>query len=175
MNVKYLVIYSFALFLLFSCKKEEENDSEGNQRERIESYLSRMNTEYTVINGVYRISLNEEPVTGVRLDGGDSLYFNYAFFTFRNKPDSLLDTNVESIALEYNFDTRYLDFSERGIIYGGTDILDGLERGLQGCQGGDTLMLFVPSKYAYGNKMTGMAKKSATIAIFVSLEKVVKN
>jgi hypothetical protein len=39
----------------------------------------------------------------------------------------------------------------------------------------DSLMIFVPSELAYGNKLVGIVKKSTTIAIFADIKKIRKH
>ena len=59
--------------------------------------------------------------------------------------------------------------------YGETELIKGFERGINNASVQDSLMIFVPSELAYGNKLVGIVKKSTTIAIFADIKKIRKH
>lgn len=153
-----------------SCKKEDDYNTDISQRERIVKYLDGQGQRYETFNDVYRQKLNLLPsIPGVRVNKGDSVWINYAIYSFDTKPDSLITTNIAQLATEWKLSTDYLSLVPMGMVYGQGKVFKGWEAGMENSISGDSMMIFVPSDLAYGDKINGIVKKSTTIAIFVAI------
>lgn len=167
-------ILFFALLICFSCGRVDEYDTEEMQCERIESYLIDNDIDFTMRNNVYKQVLNEVTnISTTRLEKGDSLYLYYAGYAFDDEIGDLYTTNMEDIALSQSVAFTG-DFEPLKIVYGESDIIDGLYVGLDSALQGDSLMLYMPSTMAYGDKICGVLSKYTPIAMMVSVYKVVK-
>lgn len=170
-------IMAALLLLVCGCNKGTDQNSDSAQRERIISYTSELTTPVRENDGMFITRLNkaEADPGRLRVTNGDSLWVFYAMYTFQSRPDSLFVTNIPSVAEENGFDLKYVEEGPLGIRYGHTDLIKGFELGLEDGQEGDSLMMFVPSKLAYGNKSAGVVEKFTTIAIFAEIKRILKN
>lgn len=166
-----------ATALLAGCNKGDDQNSDGAQRERIIKYTGSLATPVSERDGVFIARLNTQAAdpASLRVEPGDSVWIDYAMYTFFSKPDSLFATNIEELAEEKGFDTRYISLEPLAIRYGDTELIKGFARGIENALEHDSLMIFVPSKLAYGNKLVGIVKKSTTIAIFADIKKIRKH
>lgn len=172
MREKFKIVLYVALLCIStaSCKAEDEYNTDISQRERIVKYLDGLDQRYETFNDIYRLKLNVKPSTpGVRVNEGDSVWLNYAIYTFDTKPDSLVTTNIAQLATEWKLSTDFLSLVPLDMIYGEGKVFKGWEQGMQNSISGDSMMIFVPSDLAYGDKINGIVKKSTTIAIFVAI------
>lgn len=174
-----MILSALAVLAAVSCSKSGGNDynSYESQRERIVSYVGKLTTSVVENDGVFVTRTNVNPVTAgaPRLTGGDSVWVNYVMYKFSTKPDSVFMTNIESVAIEKGFDTDYLSLEPLALKYGTTEIMSGFEKGLANSMEGDSLMMFIPSRDAYDNKIVGIVEKSTIIAIFADIKKIKKN
>lgn len=166
-----------ATALLAGCNKGDDQNSDGAQRERIIKYTGSLATPVSERDGIFITRLNTQAAdpASLRVEPGDSVWIDYAMYTFFSKPDSLFATNIEELAEEKGFDKRYISLEPLAIRYGDTELIKGFARGIENALEHDSLMIFVPSKLAYGNKLVGIVKKSTTIAIFADIKKIRKH
>ncbi|MDE6483512.1 MAG: FKBP-type peptidyl-prolyl cis-trans isomerase [Rikenellaceae bacterium] len=163
--------------ILCGCNKGDDQNSNGAQRERIIKYTESLSTPVSERDGVFITRLNTlaaDPAS-LRVEPGDSVWIDYAMYTFFSKPDSLFATNIAALAEENGFDTHYMSLEPLAVKYGETEIIKGFARGINNALEHDSLMIFVPSELAYDNKMVGIVKKSTTIAIFADIKKIRKH
>lgn len=170
-------IMAALLLLVCGCNKGTDQNSDSAQRERIMSYTDGLTTPVRENDGVFitRLNMSAADPSRLRVTNGDSLWVFYAMYTFNSSPDSLFVTNIPSVADENGFDMKYVETGPLGIRYGHTDLIKGFAMGLEDAQEGDSLMMFVPSRLAYGNKSAGVVEKFTTIAIFAEIKRILKN
>ena len=163
--------------LLSGCNKGDDQNSEEAQRERIIKYTGTLSVPTSERDGVFvtRINTLAADPSMPQLEQGDSVWIDYAMYTFFSRPDSLFATNIEAVAEQKGFDTDYMSFEPLAIEYGRSELMKGFARGIARALEGDSLMIFVPSGLAYGNKSVGIVKKSTTIAIFADIKKIRKD
>ena len=176
MRLDLLTVFIAATTILCGCNKGDDQNSDGAQRERILKYTGSLTTPVSERDGVFITRLNTQAATAsLRVEPGDSVWIDYAMYTFVSKPDSLFATNIAALAAEKKFDTRYMSFEPLAVKYGETELIKGFARGINNASVQDSLMIFVPSELAYGNKLVGIVKKSTTIAIFADIKKIRKH
>jgi len=175
MRLKPLTMLAAAI--LCGCGKGDDQNSDGAQRERIIKYTASLTTPVTERDGVFITRLNaiDADPASLRVEHGDSVWIDYAMYTFFSKPDSLFATNIAALAVEKGFDTHYMSLEPLAVKYGDTELIKGFASGIESALEHDSLMIFVPSRLAYGNKMVGIVKKRTTIAIFADIKKIRKH
>lgn len=184
-----LTIFPILLaILLCSCEDYNEID---DQRTDIVDYLDDLGVEYETLGNVYRYKveveedeeeLDEDTVvaSAVKSDSteeaeyiskGSKFYIYFAGYTFSSGPSSLFFTNVEDIALEYfeDLNTEYWSFEPLEITLGQTDIIKGLETGLEGLQYGDVVNIIMSSDQAYGDKGVGVVPANTAVMYTVQI------
>lgn len=175
--MKRYISYAILLAVIFtSCKKSDDDyDSEIKQYERIESFLNSNYPGYTTMNGVYRARLNVLPTQGEMVTKGDLVTVRYAIYGFKTKIDSLVLTNIESEAIKNGFNTEFFDLSPLEIEYGTTNIIEGMNIGLQNLKTDDSVYIFMPSSLGYGDKINGVVGKNKSLAVFINIISIKNN
>ncbi|MFI3315514.1 MAG: FKBP-type peptidyl-prolyl cis-trans isomerase [Rikenellaceae bacterium] len=175
MNKKLIYILIIVFTAQFSCNRTEEYDTLVMQKERILDYLVDYDLDYSVRDDVYTVPLNTlENSSTMAISAGDSVYFNYASYTFVTAPVSLYTTNISEVAEDAGMAFEG-PFTPLGIKYGESDIIEGLEIGLRGLMQNDSVMLFIPSDLAFKDKAIGTLSEYCTLAMFIDIVEIVKN
>lgn len=171
---KNILLFFLVISVVWSCADADEAESVADQKEYILSYLESNGYSYSNVGGVYRVTFPSSSSTSVTLEKGDTLQFYHAQYTFDSDFTSLYNTNILDLAIEYDMDITGMDFNPYTIKYGTTDIIEGYEQGFSNVNQGDTLLLFITSDLAYGNKELSTLDKNQSIASYVIIEKIVK-
>ena len=160
--------------LVSGCKKDDDENSVYNQDERIRRYLDSNNITYVSYGGIFKSYLNTVPNNGRLLQPGDSLYFYFAEYMFSSRVDSLFYTNIAELVEEHGFDPQTFDTRPKGIRYGAEKppLLKGIEIGLDKCREKDTVMLYMNSDYAYGDRAMGIVPENSSIAVLLILDEI---
>lgn len=174
--LKRTVVILLSAFSLISCKKIDEDVSSSKQVERIETYLATKTEPFTIDSDVYRVKTNVvDNSSNIALAVGDSLYIFYAQYIFNTAPGLLFNTNIKAVAEGDGIDSEAMVYEPLGLKYGESNIIAGLEIGLRNGIKGDSLMLYITSENAFKDKANGVVPKNSSIAMFVSIDKIVKN
>lgn len=173
-NLLYIIII---FVFLVSCKSDDDSDSEPSQLARIATFVESQYTDkYRVIDGaVYVANINERQLQGARITAGDSVELYFAIYRFYSRIDSLVYTNIESVAREQNFDFQLLSFEPMKIKYGTTPLFKGMGLALDKLIEGDSSYVFMPSTYAYGDIANGVVPSNNSIALFLNVTKIKSN
>lgn len=169
---RHLLSIILSVVLLCGCNSINEID---DQRTEIISYLDDLGVEYNDLGYTFRyfeVEDNTEDTDNQAeyISKGSKFEIYFAAYTFDSSPSSLYFTNIESLATESldGLNTEYWSFDPLEITLGQTDLLTGLEKGLEGCQYGDTVHIIMCSDQAYGAKGSGVV--GANTAIMYSIQ-----
>ena len=162
---------------LGGCKADD--DVVSRQNTSFESYLKGANAPYAMRGGVYQYVANSgrsSYATDKAVTYGDSVIFNFAAYTFGSPLGTLFYTNVLGwlSSRDAALDVSYWDMTPRRIRYGVTPLMKGLSNGLAGSRENDSLMLFINSDLAYGDKGLGTVDPDQATVWVVKINKVVK-
>ena len=130
----YLLLAASILNMAAGCTKQDRENTIISQEERIDDYISSLaDVEVVHNNGSNRVVVS--PGSSTVAETGDSIYMRFAAYIFSNGPGTLFATNDTSI-VDNN------DFSETESLYGEirlgtTDLVPGLEYGLEGVAEGE--------------------------------------
>ena len=171
MAKKYLILCIAAL-LAVCCDKEDRKNTYANQEALIDSYVSSLSSDYTVVynGGVVRVIL-EEGGSQV-LQGGDSLYFHYSGYVFNRGKGSLFYTNDPEVAKETGFVT---DGKAFGVKYGHSAMIEGLNKGLEGVKEGEHCYVIFSARYGYGNQIMSTLPKMTPLMFEMNIDKITRN
>lgn len=155
-----VLLFLCAQFLCACSAQNDENTLLENQLTKIESYLNGKGYDYEVVNGVYRYIPNADrpdqensPV----VNKGDQIKITFAAYEFTGSENKLIYTNMpELIAFDTILNTKYWGKGPLEIELGDPTLVRGVNRGLEGCLVGDSVLLFFPSKLGYGKEKRGL-------------------
>ena len=134
------------LLLLGGCLDDAE-DYEKKEEEEIKEYIE--NNDITVQpteSGLYYIETKEGD--GRQPVDGDSVIVNYIRL---NLTGYVLETNIESVAIEYSIWSSYVTYAPFGFLVGSTYIIDGWNEGIKFMKEGGEAALLLPSSLALQN------------------------
>ena len=161
-----------------ACAKQDREVTISQQEANIDSYIASMQDNYPVTrnNGSNRITLNEDSiaVNAPVIEKGDSVYMNYAGYIFNNRKGDLFDTNIMSTALEEGFQLTEATYQVKGIVAGDPDIIQGLNKGLEGAREGESCEILFSAKYGYYNSFVYNIPKMSALLYEIEIVKVVK-
>lgn len=169
--IKNLFTILSALVLLSSCTNFNEID---DQRTEIIDYLEDLGVEYEVFGNAFRYTIVNDTIDNsqtayITNNSEFSIYFEA--YTFESSPGTLYFTNIEETAAASldGLNTEFWSFEPLEIVLGKTDILEGLERTLEGCKYGDSLNVFMCSDLAYGEMGTGIVPKNTAVVYVIKI------
>jgi hypothetical protein len=165
----------FLMSIVASCSKQEFETLMVNQGMELENFAGSHPDSLVVFqNGVWRIIL-EKGNEDVVAEAGDSLFFDYAAYTFSSGPGLLFDTNIlekaEGAALGH--DLNY--YATRGTLVGRGKLVAGLDRGLVGAAVGEKCYVAFTARHGFGDVQIGMVPKSSPLIYEVWVKDVKKN
>lgn len=169
------------VILVCSCSSDEDPSSIESQRERILKYLKTNNLEYRLVNEVYIVDIlqedntQEDDVQGNILGIGDSAELNFAIYQFNSTIGDLVNTNIDTVALEHGFENTLMTFESMKIKYGETPLISGLSRGINGIVEGQARNVFMTSEFGYGESITGTVPINTSLMMLLSIENIKKN
>ena len=155
-----LLILLAAVVVAASCQSEVR-ETNINQEKAIDDYVKQNFAEAPVeyVDGITRVLLNDasggsSPVAAKN----DSLHIAFAGFTFVNgAPTSCF---VED---------------EATVLLGKSDLIKGLERGLNGVRQNQEVLLLFSSQYGYGTSAVGLVPENTALAFDVAVIRIIKN
>ena len=189
MNTKILkpVIVILFMFIFASCTKNDYINSYNKQMENIEAYVETLKDTTTSvrINDTYVVTVREG--LGKPAEQGDSLYIRYEVASFTTKPVSLIYSNIipeepeeepEENPEEPEDDKPTVpkeDPAPFGIKVGTSDLIDGLNNGIQEITEGEHRYVIMPFTEAYGDKWNNTVPPYTAIWMQIFVEKIVRN
>ncbi len=138
-----LLLLMGLLLPLGGCLDDAE-DYEKKEEEEIKEYIE--NNDITVQpteSGLYYIETKEGD--GRQPVDGDSVIVNYIRL---NLTGYVLETNIESVAMEYSIWSSYVTYAPFGFLVGSTYIIDGWNEGIKFMKEGGEATLLLPSSLA---------------------------
>lgn len=167
--VRRLLILCAAVLLAASCDKEDRKNTYANQEAAIDSYVSSLSTDYTLVynGGVVRVILEEG--TGKTLSSGDSLIFHYSGYTFNHGKGSLFATNDLEVAEATGFVTDGKPFRVR---FGHSAMVAGLNKGLEGVREGEHCYVIFSARYGYGNQIMSTLPKLTPLLFEMKIDQI---
>ena len=170
--VKKYLILCIAALLAVCCDKEDRKNTYANQEALIDSYVSSLSSDYTVVynGGVVRVTVEEGGAQV--LQSGDSLYFHYSGYVFNRGKGSLFATNDPVVAEENGFIT---DGKAFGIRFGHSALVEGLKKGLEGVKEGEHCYIIFSARYGYGNQIMSTLPKLTPLFFEMTIDKITRN
>lgn len=168
----YLLLAASILNMAAGCTKQDRENTIISQEERIDDYISSLaDVEVVHNNGSNRVVVS--PGSSTVAETGDSIYMRFAVYIFSNGPGTLFATNDTSI-VDNN------DFSETESLYGEirlgtTDLVPGLEYGLEGVAEGEHCYIIFSAKYGFNNTVVGIVPKLSPLFFDIYVDRIVKN
>ena len=144
--LRYVIIFMGLLLPLGGCLDDAE-DLAKEEEEAIKEYIE--NNDITVQpteSGLYYIETKEGD--GRQPVDGDSVVVNYIRL---NLTGYVLETNIESVAMEYSIWSSYVTYAPFGFLVGSAYIIDGWNEGIKYMKEGGEATLLLPSSLALQN------------------------
>ena len=146
--------YALSLLLLFflSCQNDLMEERRFEQQRRIERFIEANTKTHTYSDGVYHMVI--EPGYGYRIQPGDTVKFWYVAYTLDSR---VFDTNIYEIAREHELDTltHHTLFMPIEYEVGSGILIEGLNRGIPLCRGGEISTIVFNSDYGFGEDKIG--------------------
>lgn len=168
---KYIFII-VSVCCLFSCTKQDRENTIIDQEDRIDKYLVSLGEDAKIVRNEISSRIIIKEGSGEGIVPGDSVYFYYAGYIFSNGKGELFATNNTEVAKEADFLT---DGVLEGKVVGGGDLLSGLSGGLVGARQGETCNIVFSAKYGYNNTVVYNIPKLSPLFFEVWVERIVKN
>ena len=168
----YLLLAASILNMAAGCTKQDRENTIISQEERIDDYISSLaDVEVVHNNGSNRVVVS--PGSSTVAETGDSIYMRFSAYIFSNGPGTLFASNDTSI-VDNN------DFSETESLYGEirlgtTDLVPGLEYGLEGVAEGEHCYIIFSAKYGFNNTVVGIVPKLSPLFFDIYVDRIVKN
>lgn len=168
---KYILIVAL-ICGLFSCTKQDRENTIIDQEESIDKYLVSLGADAQIVRNEISSRIIIKKGSGEGIVPGDSVYFYYAGYIFSNGKGELFATNNREVAKEAHFVT---DGVVVGKVVGSGDLLSGLSSGLVGAMPGETCNIVFSAKYGFNNTVVYNVPKLSPLFFEVWVEHVVKN
>ena len=197
MVIKCLVAIMF-LVVGVGCNGEEE--AVDTQRQNIERFLTSTHDPRLIAQADVENSLEYQPAFYERLGynifryiatyydqgrelrrevkAGDKVEITYVGFRFTGSKFTLADvyaTNDESMLAqleEAGLDGQYWETEPLTIIFGQSNIINGVEASLNGCREGDVVEVYMTYEEAYDKNVVGVLPKESPIAWIYTIDKI---
>lgn len=197
MVIKCLVAIIF-LVVGVGCNGEEE--AVDTQRQNIERFLTSSHDPRLIAQADVENSLEYQPAFYERLGyniyryiatyydqgrelrrevkAGDKVEITYVGFRFTGSKFTLADvyaTNDESMLAqleEAGLDGQYWETEPLTIIFGQSNIINGVEASLNGCREGDVVEVYMTYEEAYDKNVVGVLPKESPIAWIYTIDKI---
>lgn len=186
-----LLITVLTACIFAACGNSDKNTIIPDQREAIQRFLETNELAYEEVNGVFRhfgARGNENsPVARQGQQVGIDFELYTASYTKSQyqdpndekklKPDTktALFSNkqaVQDTLKKYNLNTEYWPTGVYNATLGSSDLITGLNRGLEGCMKGDSVLLFITSNYAFGGEPTTLLPENTAVLYIVNIKTV---
>ncbi len=166
---KILIIGLMISFL--SCAKQDRENTITSQEGAIDSYISSLENVEVVRNGGSNRVIVTPGNNNLVVERGDSLYIRYAGYRFSRGKGGIFATNDPVVAIESGFPC--LRTPEK-IKLGATELVEGLDFGLEGVKEGEYCYIIFSAKYGYGNVELYNIPKLTPLFYEVWVDKVIK-
>lgn len=165
------------LLLGYGCGKD--TNIVPDQRTAIIKYLESQKFEYTTQGGVYKYIANidrEGRDKAKEAIVGDSLSFRFEAYTFTSAPGTIFYTNKVAVAAGMTgLNTTYWSFEPTKVKVGQSEgIIKGIANALPYCREGDSVLLYITSDLAYGDKFVSLIEKNTALQYIVNIENIKK-
>ena len=188
------------MFLVVGVGCNGEEDTVDTQRQNIERFLTSSHDPRLIAQADIENSLEYQPAFYERLGyniyryiatyydqgrelrrevkAGDKVEITYVGFRFTGSKFTLADvyaTNDESILAqleEAGLDGQYWETEPLTIIFGQSNIINGVEASLNGCREGDVVEVYMTYEEAYDKNVVGVLPKESPIAWIYTIDKI---
>ena len=163
------MILCVAVLFAAGCDKEDRKNTYASQEAAIDSYVSSLSSDYTVVynGGVVRVILEEG--SGAALSSGDSLLFHYSGYVFNHGKGTLFATNDLEVAEATGFVTDGEPFRVK---FGHSAMVKGLEKGLEGVREGERCYVIFSARYGYGNQIMSTLPKLTPLLFEMKIDQI---
>lgn len=150
-----------------------------DQRTAIIKYMESQKFDYITQGGVYKYIANidrEGRDKAKEAIAGDSLSFNFEAYTFTTAPGTIFYTNKKDVAARMTgLNTKYWSFEPVRVKVGRSEgIIKGLANALPYCREGDSVLIYITSDLAYGDKFVSLIEKNTALQYIVTIENIKK-
>jgi len=170
-----LPLLSVALIVV-SCTDKEQQTALENEVKKIDTYvesLANSGNKVVISGGSSRVI--QEEGGDVSVEKGDSVYLNYAGYTFSDGLGTIFDTNMESLSATIGIDIYNRGIDAGKVVVGKGELLKGLEFGLLGAMKGEHSYIVFPSTLGYGNDKKGIVPPMSSLIFEIWILNIVKN
>lgn len=172
MKKNVIAILLAALVIPFSfCTKQDKENTIINQEAEIDKYLSSLQGAEIIRNGGSNRAVINYGAEGIQAEKGDSLYIRYAGYIFSNGKGVLFATNDPTVAKKNGFPMQE---TPEKIKLGTTELVSGLELGLEGVKQGEYCYIIFSAKYGFNNTSVFNVPKLTPLFYEVWVDKVIK-
>ena len=168
-------IYIWALVCLvslFSCTKQDRENTIISQEASIDSYIESLSDKIVVRNGGSNRVIIEDGVDGTDVAVGDSLYIRYAGYIFSRGKGTLFATNDKDVADAASYPVQEAPMKVK---LGSTELISGLSSGLLGVKEGEQCYIMFSAKYGFNNKVVYNIPKLSPLFFEIWVDKVIKD
>ncbi len=174
--------------MLAACGESDENNIVPDQREAIIKFLDTNELAYEEVGGVFRHfpdPRTSEPDAHV-IRQGDEVGIKFELYkaAYTKQANSLAPLPTTALYSNKEFVQEALISTGLNPQYwpspsepfkakvGADELIAGLDRGLAGCQEGDSVLLFITSNLAFGTKPIANLSENTAILYIVNIESV---
>lgn len=188
------------MFLVVGVGCNGEEEAVDTQRQNIERFLTSSHDPRLIAQADVENSLEYQPAFYERLGyniyryiatyydqgrelrrevkAGDKVEITYVGFRFTGSKFTLADvyaTNDESMLAqleEAGLDGQYWETEPLTIIFGQSNIINGVEASLNGCREGDVVEVYMTYEEAYDKNVVGVLPKESPVAWIYTIDKI---
>jgi len=171
---KYIAISLVIFSIVTSCSKQDEEYNITQQESMIDNFVKANSTKRVVVNNkASRIVLTEG--VGESAAEGDSIFIEYAGYIFNGSKGNIFDTNVKTIAKQFELDTTIRNFNQLKYAIGSDDLIPGLKNGLYGAKKGEQCYIVFSSESGFGKKPISNIPKLTPLIFEIWIKDLKKN
>ncbi len=169
-KIIHTLVVAFAVAALYSCTKQDRENSIISQESAIDSYISSLSDVEVVRNSGSNRVIIEAGKEGTAAVAGDSLYIRYAGYLFSRGKGTMFATNDSTVAAQ----TGYPLQAPLKVELGNMELISGLRWGLEGVEEGEHCYIMFSAKYGFGNVVVYNIPKLSPLFFEVWIDKVIK-
>lgn len=166
-----ILLYTVIVALLCCCTKQDRENTIIGQEAAIDNYLSTLQGVELVRAGGSNRAVVTMGIDGTEAAKGDSLYIRYAGYIFSNGKGQLFTTNDQDVAQKFSFPIQEAPMK---IKLGKTELVKGLELGLEGVKEGEYCYIVFSAKYGFNNTSVGNIPRLSPLFYEIWVDKVIK-
>jgi FKBP-type peptidyl-prolyl cis-trans isomerase len=165
--IPYLFYLLLSVVAFTSCNKTLEEERNYDEKDNIETYITKKSWEYNLVGDVYHVV--RIPSYGYQVAVGDTVTFWYAGYTLDGV---VFDTNVKSVAKSNKLDTVIRSFEPLVTVAGRGVLIGGLDEGLLLVCDQEGATILFPSSLGFGKDAIGPIEQWSPLAYNVQITKV---